>query len=79
MKNDTAAPITAPTKAQIILRLQEIWQTWFSRAYSVGSNTRPIDPEQCLDEALLKGASVVPLAGDRIVYGFNGKVMGKLK
>ena len=62
------APITAPTKAQIILRLQEIWQTWFSRAYSVGSNIRPIDPEQCLDEALLKGASVVPLAGDRISF-----------
>jgi hypothetical protein len=62
------APITAPTKAQIILRLQEIWQTWFSRAYSVSSPARQIDPEQCLDEALLKGASVVPLGGDRISF-----------
>lgn len=60
--------IPALTKAQIILRLQEIWQTWFARAYSVGTTTRFIDPEQCLDEALLKGASVVPLAGDRISF-----------
>lgn len=62
------APISASTKEQIILRLQEIWQTWFSRAYSVGSTSRPIDPTQCLDEALLKGSSVVPLAGDRISF-----------
>lgn len=62
------APISASTKEQIILRLQEIWQTWFSRAYSVGSTTRLIDPTQCLDEALLKGASVVPLASDRISF-----------
>lgn len=62
------APISAQTKAQILLRLQEIWQTWFSRAYSVGSPTRLIDPKQCLDEALLNGSSVVPLAGDRISF-----------
>ncbi len=62
------APISQVTKAQIILRLQEIWQSWFTRAYSTGTPDRPIDPRQCLDEALLKGASVVSLGGDRLSF-----------
>ncbi|MBX3694752.1 MAG: hypothetical protein KF790_06235 [Steroidobacteraceae bacterium] len=62
------APIGLETKAQIILRLQEVWQSWFARAYSVDASNRPIDPRQCLDEALLKGATVVPLASDRLAF-----------
>ena len=34
---DDDAPIHAVTKAQIILRLQEVWQSWFTRAYAVGT------------------------------------------
>lgn len=62
------APIRPETKAQIILRLQEIWQSWFARAYSVGTPDREIDPRQCLDEALLWGAAIVPLGGDRLAF-----------
>jgi len=62
------APIDEVTKAQVLLRLQEVWQSWFSRAYSVSAPNRTIDPRQCLDEALLKGTSVVSLGGDRIAF-----------
>ncbi|KHK59964.1 hypothetical protein PI86_05930 [Burkholderia sp. A9] len=62
------APIHATTKAQIILRLQEVWQSWFTRSYAVGSGNRQIDPRQCLDEALLGGATVVPLGADRLAF-----------
>ncbi|MAZ69835.1 MAG: hypothetical protein COB19_03235 [Porticoccus sp.] len=62
------APIRPETKAQIILRLQEVWQSWFARAYSMSTSDRQIDPHQCLDEALLSGTSVVPLAGDRLAF-----------
>jgi hypothetical protein len=62
------APLQPATKAQIILRLQEIWQSWFARSYAVGTGGRQIDPRQCLDEALLKGASVTPLGADRLVF-----------
>lgn len=62
------APISQVTKAQIILRLQEVWQSWFTRAYSTGTPDRQIDPRQCLDEALLRGASVVSLGGDRLAF-----------
>lgn len=63
------APITAATKAQIILRLQEVWQSWFTRAYAVGTGGRQVDPRQCLDGALVpKGATVVPLSADRLAF-----------
>lgn len=62
------ASIRPETKAQIILRLQEVWQSWFARAYSINTSDRPIDPRQCLDEALLSGTSVAPLAGDRLAF-----------
>lgn len=66
--NSTAEDAPEETKAQIMLRLQEIWQTWFVRAYAVGSSERQIDPRQCIDEALLHGATVVPLGGDRLAF-----------
>ncbi|WP_297447191.1 hypothetical protein [Acidiferrobacter sp.] len=62
------APISQVTKAQIILRLQEIWQSWFTRAFSTGTPDRQTDARQCLDEALLRGASVVSLGGDRLSF-----------
>ncbi|WP_231680762.1 hypothetical protein [Ralstonia pseudosolanacearum] len=62
------APIHAVTKAQIILRLQEVWQSWFTRSYAVGTGDRQIDPRQCLDEALLRGAAVAPLGADRLAF-----------
>ncbi|KES22991.1 hypothetical protein [Pseudomonas sp. AAC] len=62
------APIQPATKSQIILRLQEIWQSWFARSFGVGDSTRKIDPHQCLDESLLKGAAVIPLSADRLAF-----------
>lgn len=62
------APIHSTTKAQIILRLQEVWQSWFARSYAVGIGNQQIDPRQCLDEALLGGATVVPLGADRLAF-----------
>ncbi|HCF6874133.1 TPA: hypothetical protein NII69_000432 [Pseudomonas aeruginosa] len=62
------APIQPATKSQIILRLQEVWQSWFTRSYAVGTGTRQIDPHQCLDESLLKGAAVIPLGADRLAF-----------
>lgn len=62
------ASLEDETKAQILLRLKEIWQSWFSRAYQLNETQRVIDPKLCLDEALLKGASVAPLGGHQMAF-----------
>lgn len=62
------APIHTVTKSQILLRLQEVWQSWFARAYEVGTNDRQIEPRQCIDEALLRGATIAPLGVDRLAF-----------
>ncbi len=62
------ASLEDETKAQILLRLKEIWQSWFSRAYQLNVPERVINPKLCLDEALLKGASVAPLGGHRLTF-----------
>jgi len=62
------ASLEDETKAQILLRLKEIWQGWFSRAYQLNDPKRVIDPKLCLDEALLKGASVAPLGGHQLTF-----------
>lgn len=62
------APLKSATKSQIILRLQEIWQSWFARSYALNISGREINPRQCLDEALLQGNSVVPLSADRLTF-----------
>lgn len=62
------APIHAVAKAQILLRLQEVWQSWFTRAYALCTEDRKIDPRQCLDEALLKNSIVNPLGTDRLAF-----------
>lgn len=62
------ASLDDETKVQILLRLKEIWQSWFSRAHQLNDPKRAIDPRQCLDEALLKGASVTPLGGHQLTF-----------
>ena len=37
------ASIQEPTKEQIVLRLREVWQSWFTRAYSLNGNGRDIE------------------------------------
>lgn len=55
------ADINRQTEEQIMLRMQETWQSWFSRAYSINTAERAIDPTQCLDAMLLQGNTVRPL------------------
>ena len=62
------AGISEETKSQIVLRLHEIWQSWFTRAYSSNSSDREIDPRQCIDEALLRGPAISPLGRDRLAF-----------
>lgn len=62
------APIDETIKAQIMLRLQEVWQSWFAKAFALNAPTRTIDPRQCIDSALLNRNAVVPLSGDRIAF-----------
>lgn len=62
------ASLEDETKAQILLRLKEIWQSWFSRAYQLNEPEHVIDPKLCLDEALLKGASVALLGGHQLTF-----------
>lgn len=62
------ANIDDQIKEQIVIRLKEIWQSWYSRAIQVGSPTRIIDPKQCIDEALLKGTSVQSLGIQQLAF-----------
>lgn len=62
------APIHSGTKSQILLRLQEIWQSWFARASSAGGGDRAINARQCLDEALLRNDALLPLGADRVAF-----------
>lgn len=62
------APIDNEAKTQIMLRLREIWQSWFERAYALNTGNRRIDPNQCLDESLLNGPIVVSFSLDQIEF-----------
>lgn len=62
------ASLEEPTKAQILLRLREVWQSWFGRAHALHQEDRVISPAQCIDEALLKGSAVVGLGGQQVTF-----------
>lgn len=62
------APISDETKEQILLRLQEIWSTWFRVAHSLDDDGRKIYPEQCVDRALLRSGMFHPLAGTSLDF-----------
>ncbi len=62
------ASLDDETKTQILLRLKEIWQSWFSRAYQLNDSKRVIDPRLCLDEALLRGSSVAQLGSHQLAF-----------
>jgi len=64
---DTAV-LTDSTKNQILMRLQEIWQSWYERAKSVSTPERPVAPSQCLEEALVPNGVLTPLSEDRITF-----------
>lgn len=62
------ANINIQTQEQIVLRLQEAWQNWFTRAYSINSDERPIDPTQCIDGMLLHGSALLPLGASYLQF-----------
>lgn len=62
------APLDDETKSQILLRLKEIWQSWFTRAYQLNDDKRAIDARLCIDEALLKGSTITALGGHQVTF-----------
>lgn len=66
--HDIDAQIDLETKNQIILRLHDIWQSWFERAYSTNTPDRFIDPRQCIEGALLRNDTINPLGIDQLAF-----------
>jgi len=62
------APISDQTREQIMIRLREVWQSWFMRAYALNSAARPIAARQCIDDMLLRDTTLNPLGGDRVEF-----------
>ena len=57
------AKISSATRDQIITRLAEVWDSWFSRAMSAANGGRPVDPRLCIDQRLLRDGDVVQPLG----------------
>ena len=62
------APISDQTREQVMIRLREVWQSWFMRAYALNSAARPIAARQCIDDMLLRDTTLNPLGGDRVEF-----------
>ena len=62
------ADISDATKTQILLRLREIWNSWFTRAHALDSPQRRIEAKQCIDEALLRSGLLTPLNGADLTF-----------
>lgn len=57
------ANISSATRDQIITRLAEVWESWFSRAVSAANGGRAVDPRLCIDQRLLRDGGVVQPLG----------------
>lgn len=63
------ANISSATRDQIITRLAEVWDSWFSRAVSAANGGRPVDPRLCIDQRLLgNGGGVQPLGAANLTF-----------
>ncbi|WP_442783607.1 hypothetical protein [Collimonas fungivorans] len=62
------AQISEPTREQIMLRLREAWQSWFTRAYDLNTGERHIEARQCIDEMLLRENTLSPLGASHISF-----------
>lgn len=62
------APIDDATREQILLRLREVWQSWYSRAHSLHTMERPISPRQCVDDMLLKDDGLATLGAAQLAF-----------
>ncbi len=66
--NPDEAPLDDQTREQIMIRLREVWQGWFSRAYALNGAGRPIASRQCVDDVLLRDDAINPLGADRLAF-----------
>lgn len=62
------AQITEQTREQIMLRLREAWQSWFSRSYGIDSQQRAIAARQCIDSMLLRDETISPLGASNLAF-----------
>jgi hypothetical protein len=62
------AQITEATREQIMLRLREAWQSWFSRAFALNTADRTIEARQCIDETLLRESSLSPVGAADLAF-----------
>ena len=64
------ANISSATRDQIITRLAEVWESWFSRALSASNGGRAVDPRLCIDQRLLRdgGGVVRPLGLTNLAF-----------
>lgn len=67
--NPVQAKISEETKAQIVMRLHEIWQSWYTQAYGgVLRSGRTVDSRLCLDEVLLRNDVVTPIGFNELEF-----------
>jgi hypothetical protein len=64
-RNPNVAKVDAEIRAQIHLRLREIWQSWFNRAMEGGTPEHRPYPTLCLDQALLRNGTYQEPAADQ--------------
>lgn len=62
------AEIDEPTSEQIMLRLREAWQSWFSRAFALNTAERTIEARQCIDETLLRENTLSPVGAADLTF-----------
>lgn len=70
------AAISDATRDQIIQRLAEVWQSWFSRAMQADYRAHPLNPKLCIDKRLLgDDGRLYPLGAANLCF-VNPKHMG---
>lgn len=63
------AKISNATRDQIITRLAEVWDSWYSRAVGAVNGGRPVDSRLCIDQRLLgSGGGVQPLGAANLTF-----------
>lgn len=63
------AAISSPTRDQIIIRLAEVWQSWFNRALQADNRGTQPDPRLCIDGRLLRdGPMLHPLGAANLAF-----------
>jgi hypothetical protein len=62
------ANISSASRDQIITRLAEVWDSWYSRALSAANGGRLVDPRLCIDQRLLGAVGVQHLGAANLTF-----------